>query len=102
MAFTISVKLALIFVVAVPLLALAQCSLVLLSAVPHPARSTSARACEAPAAVVAVQVAAVELPPVVVAAVPLLVLQLLRAVVLLLRACSQRVLVLRQVVPVQL
>ena len=87
-------------------------AMVLLSAVPHPARSISARACEAPAAVVAVQVAAVELPPVVVAAVelppvvvaavPLLVLQLLRAVVLLLRACSQRVLVLRQVVPVQL
>ena len=81
---------------------LAQCSLVLLSAVPHPARSTSAREFEAPAAEVAVQVAAVELPPVAVAAVPLLVLQLLRAVVLLLRVCSQRALVLLQVVPVQL
>lgn len=76
--------------------------------VPHPARSTSARAFEAPAAEVAVQVAAVELPQVAVvelpqvAVVPLLVLQLLRAVVLLLRVCSQRVLVLLQVVPVQL
>ena len=70
--------------------------------VPLLVRSTSARACEASAAVVAVQVAAVELPQVVVAAVPLLVLQLLRAVVLLRRACSQRVLVLLQVVPVQL
>lgn len=88
---------------------LAQCSLVLLSAVPLLARSTSAREFEALAAVVAVQVAvvavqvaAVELPPVAVVAVPLLVLQLLRAVVLLLRVCSQRVLVLLQVVPVQL
>ena len=76
---------------------LAQCSLVLPSVVPHPARSTSAREFEALAAV-----AAVELPPVAVVAVPLLVLQLLRAVVLLRRVCSQRVLVLLQVVPVQL
>ena len=43
------------------------------------------------------QVAAVELPQVAVA-VPPLVLQLLRAAVPLLRACSQRVLVLLQVV----
>ena len=83
----------------VPLLALARCSLVLLSAVPLLVRSTSARVFEAP--VVAVQVAAVELPPVAVeAAVLPLVLQLLRAAVLLLRACSQRALVLLQVAPV--
>ena len=80
---------------------LASCLLVLLLVVPLLVRSTSVRVFEAPAAVVAVQVAAVELSPVAVVAVPLLVLQLLRAVVLL-RACSQRVLVLLQVVPVQL
>ena len=79
---------------------LAQCSLVLLSAVPLLARSTSARAFEAAAAQVAV-----ELPQVAVqvaVAVPLLVRRLLRVAVLLLRACSQRVRGLPQVVPVQL
>ena len=51
--------------------------------------------------VAAVQVAAVELPQVAVeAAVLPLVLQLLRAAVPLRRVCSQRVLVLLQVVPV--
>ena len=80
---------------------LAQCSLVLLSAVPLLVRSTSARVFEAAAAEVAVELPQVAVQ-VAVAAVPLLVLQLLRAAVLLLRACSQRAQVLLRVVPAQL